>query len=125
MTKKKLLCITGAVVFSAGIIAAAVFLLPNTAAPVVSTQSYEQLMANGGIDIGYKILDVKKVNPRFGQADGYAFIIDYNDQAKTIEVDEATYSTYKAGDYITCAYLLDGTKPVIAAKPVGNNTEVK
>lgn len=82
MTKKKLLCITGAVVFSAGIIAAAVFLLPNTAAPVVSTQSYEQLMANGGIDIGYKILDVKKVNPRFGQADGYAFIIDYNDRQR-------------------------------------------
>ena len=49
---KKLLYITGAAVFSAGIIAAAVFLLPNTSAPVVSTQSYEQLMANGGIYTG-------------------------------------------------------------------------
>ena len=123
MTKKKLLCITGAAVFGAGIIAAAVFLLPDTSAPVVSTQSYEQLMDNGGIDIGYKILEVKKANPRFGQADGYAFVIDYNNQTKTIEVDEATYNAYKAGDYITCAYLLDGTEPVIAAKPIGNNEE--
>lgn len=107
---------------AAAIVAAAAF-IPIMSAPLVSTAGYNELKAEGAEDVGYEILSTNRTNPRFGQADNYKFIINYNGQPKTVIVDEATYNTYSVGNYITCAYLYDGKNVQIAAKPVGYATE--
>lgn len=123
MEKKKILIRAGiAVAGAAAIIAAAAF-IPIMSAPLVSTAGYNELKAEGAEDVGYEILSTSRTNPRFGQADNYKFIINYNGQPKTVIVDEATYNTYSVGNYITCAYLYDGKNVQIAAKPVGYTTE--
>lgn len=123
MEKKKILIRAGIAVAGVAVIVAAVAFIPNMPAPLASTVGYGELMAEGAEDVGYKILSTNRTNPRFGQADNYEFIIDYNGQPKTVIVDETTYNTYSVGNYITCAYLHDGENVQIAAKPVGYTTE--
>ena len=123
MEKKKILIRTGIAVAGAAAIVAAAAFTPIMSAPLVSTEGYNELKAEGAEDVGYEILSTNRTNPRFGQADNYKFIINYNGQPKTVIVDEATYNTYSVGNYITCAYLYDGKNVQIAAKPVGYATE--
>lgn len=123
MEKKKILIRAGIAVAGAAAIVAAAAFIPIMSAPLVSTAGYNELKAEGAEDVGYEILSTSRTNPRFGQADNYKFIINYNGQPKTVIVDEATYNTYSVGNYITCAYLYDGKNVQIAAKPVGYATE--
>lgn len=123
MEKKKILIRAGIAVAGAAAIVAAAAFIPIMSAPLVSTAGYNELKAEGAEDVGYEILSTSRTNPRFGQADNYKFIINYNGQPKTVIVDEATYNTYSVGNYITCAYLYDGKNVQIAAKPVGYTTE--
>ena len=123
MEKKKILIRAGIAVAGAAAIVAAAAFTPIMSAPLVSTAGYNELKAEGAEDVGYEILSTNRTNPRFGQADNYKFIINYNGQPKTVIVDEATYNTYSVGNYITCAYLYDGKNVQIAAKPVGYATE--
>lgn len=123
MEKKKILIRAGIAVAGAAAIVAAAAFIPIMSAPLVSTAGYNELKAEGAEDVGYEILSTNRTNPRFGQADNYKFIINYNGQPKTVIVDEATYNTYSVGNYITCAYLYDGKNVQIAAKPVGYATE--
>lgn len=123
MEKKKILIRAGIAVAGAAAIVAAAAFIPIMSAPLVSTAGYNELKAEGAEDVGYEILSTSRTNPRFGHADNYKFIINYNGQPKTVIVDEATYNTYSVGNYITCAYLYDGKNVQIAAKPVGYTTE--
>lgn len=102
-----------------GLIIMAICLITNIDAPVVSNQSYSELVAEGAETAGYKILQTKPEILCFKDICDFKFIIDYNGQPKTIVVDKATFNMYQVGDYVTCAYHVTGNDVVIAAKPIG------